>query len=922
MKRFIYSAAVLASLIFAGSCQRETLEPVSMSDTVSITVQTPGAMSTKAIADGTNVNEVHYAVYMTNEETGYERFYLEGEGTEPLAQGSVAMQNKYATVEFELLQDQDYTVIFWAQVKDAGHYVLGDLRQISAKGTEVEGNDESRAAFFAKYEFNTDEHKDHTVTLVRPFAQLNLGTTVASLTPVLTGQTSSYTIDVQKSAVAISGISKTFSTITGKAQAEETEFTYTIADTPAKAGEKLMVSGTEYHYVAMNYLFVPENEKLVKVSYEITTDKGVVVNEIENVPFKANYRTNIIGNLLTSKTQFKILVDETFYGDFNGDENGNFAPAYNEQTKAYEITNLSELQWVATQVNEEGNTFSGKTLMLMNDIDLGGVEWTPISGFSGTFVGAELTKAGETYPTISNFKVDVAKAGGLFGTVTNGKFENFNITGADVKSNHYAGVLVGYMHGTGYVKNVHVSSSKVTVIPVLNDEGKYDDGDKAGAIAGYFCEDGKTMLMEGCSATKVEILAYRDLGGLVGCLNGDSAYVKGCKVADARVTADTDYDYKDDSQINAGKVVGRVSGGAVVADDNVAGDDVVVTVIKPLAELVKVEGAIIELLPNRAYTLPSNIAKNVTIVGDEGTVMNVVGTSVTADNFTLKNVTIQNDGKASAAIRLSGLNPTLENCVIKGAAGNGNGVVVSSDVADNTITLKNCDFSQDDFFKPVFDGWSGLAGATLVMDGCKLANGLYTMHIDGNDELGKIIVKNSEVSGLTTNGASLESVTFENCVFGAAAGYACVNVYTSHSFINCTFPTKESVNNIDNYGLYISSKAKGDKLVINDCKMSDGTALTLANIAVADGGFLHWDNDTAAMDVTLNGSSIVTVIPEDGVVVNDTTYVKLAKTCECPVKISGNGTLVLDNVTIKTASGAGIEFAEGSDVILTGAKLC
>ena len=197
MKKIFFFASALAGLFFAASCQQENLEPVG-GNTVTITVEAPGAMNTKAIADGTNVDEVHYAVYKTNSGEDYS---IDDSGaiTGPLAQGVVEMSNKRASIDFDLLQDQEYTVIFWAQVAGKGHYNLGDLRTVSFENTTVAGNDESRAAFYAKYEFNTREHKDHTVTLYRPFAQLNLLTTAESLRPVQPGEQLGYEIDIQKS---------------------------------------------------------------------------------------------------------------------------------------------------------------------------------------------------------------------------------------------------------------------------------------------------------------------------------------------------------------------------------------------------------------------------------------------------------------------------------------------------------------------------------------------------------------------------------------------------------------------------------------------------------------------------------------------------------------------------------------------------
>jgi hypothetical protein len=62
----------------------------------------------------------------------------------------------------------------------------------------------------------------------------------------------------------------------------------------------------------MNYFFVPSDEGNVDVVYDIMTDVGKVNRTVSNVPVKKNYRTNIIGNLLTKETIIEIIVDEKF----------------------------------------------------------------------------------------------------------------------------------------------------------------------------------------------------------------------------------------------------------------------------------------------------------------------------------------------------------------------------------------------------------------------------------------------------------------------------------------------------------------------------------------------------------------------------------------------------------------------------------
>lgn len=75
----------------------------------------------------------------------------------------------------------------------------------------------------------------------------------------------------------------------------------------------------------MNYLAVLGNEKaLVDVEASIVV-KNIATNETQtiyhtftNVPVQENYRTNIVGNLISSTTDFNVVVDADFAEDANG----------------------------------------------------------------------------------------------------------------------------------------------------------------------------------------------------------------------------------------------------------------------------------------------------------------------------------------------------------------------------------------------------------------------------------------------------------------------------------------------------------------------------------------------------------------------------------------------------------------------------
>lgn len=355
MKRLTFLATALASLFLAASCQQDNLEPVAQDTAVKFQVEVPGGMNTKAIADASEINVVHYEIYKVEHADTDNADYTYSTG-EALAKGHVEVSNKTADVTFDLLVDQKYVAIFWAQQTDDAatganaYYVIDDLREISLKdAAKATGNAESRAAFFRTYMFSTETVQDHKVTLYRPFAQLNLGTTQESLEPEQTGEETDggYSIVLDKSQVLVTGLATKFNTLAGieNLTVENNDdvhcgeavlgsttsyaFDFESADVPSKNSENefLQVTDkngvtTDYKYVAMNYFFATNN---VTVEYNIVTDKGTVNNTVTNVPVGENFRTNIIGNLLTSKTDFEIVIDERFVdgvtGDLNPDKN-------------------------------------------------------------------------------------------------------------------------------------------------------------------------------------------------------------------------------------------------------------------------------------------------------------------------------------------------------------------------------------------------------------------------------------------------------------------------------------------------------------------------------------------------------------------------------------------------------------------------
>jgi len=314
MKKLLYSVAALALAFSAASCQQENLEPVSGNNTVTYTIQVPGATATKAIGeDVAAVTELLYEVYLT-EATAEDQYDAKETW---LYDGQATISNGTATINLELVNNQNFRVLFWAQVSGTGIYDTENLKAVKMS-TALDANQESYAAFsgsdYIKY---GDNLLGRTVTLYRPVSQINIATTAESLTlgEDENGANAQTTISFKETGVTVTGLSTTYNIATGAPAADNTEFTY--AAKPVSLSEStIKVNNVDYTYVGMNYVgFAPVTGDNVEVAYTITTNEvGVITNTIDNVPVKPNYRTNIIGNLLTSTSDYTITLSREWGG--------------------------------------------------------------------------------------------------------------------------------------------------------------------------------------------------------------------------------------------------------------------------------------------------------------------------------------------------------------------------------------------------------------------------------------------------------------------------------------------------------------------------------------------------------------------------------------------------------------------------------
>lgn len=187
----------------------------------------------------------------------------------------------------------------------------------------------------------------------------------------------------------------------------------------------------------------------------------------------------------------------------------------------YTITSAAELAAIARAVNEQTNDFSGKTIILADNIDLSAHLWVPIGSSSSAPFRGSLNGAGHAITGLT-IRTDAYAYVGLFGYACGGAYSDVTVTGSvSVEQNDY------YTYVGGLIGCIYSSSSDSTKLSNVTTEvdisGKCYYRGYFGGMAGYceYCE------FENCTASgTVSGTITGDyelyLGGLTGyCRNCD-----------------------------------------------------------------------------------------------------------------------------------------------------------------------------------------------------------------------------------------------------------------------------------------------------------------------------------------------------------------------------------------------------------------
>lgn len=268
MKDLLHEIKILMmlALIMAGiiSCSHE-LKEVDEAQ-VGFTATLPTDTPTRSFGNAEHVNTLVVGIFSNGHEIDRKTFPINGTSVD---------------VQLSLAKNQTYSFVFWAYDSSLNIYNIDDLTSIrmnTLSNPITFSQAESFDAFYAvKNNITLEGDCSYSFELVRPLAQINVGTS---------GK-------VMQAAFTAKSAPDTFYPFTNTVSGA-TDYTWNFSETTT---ETFSVSGTEYNYLAMGYVFAPAIITEISAVLTLTEGNTSKTMQFPEVEIKANDRSNIAGNI-------------------------------------------------------------------------------------------------------------------------------------------------------------------------------------------------------------------------------------------------------------------------------------------------------------------------------------------------------------------------------------------------------------------------------------------------------------------------------------------------------------------------------------------------------------------------------------------------------------------------------------------------
>lgn len=728
-KNLFKSLAFAAVAVIAGACAKES-EQLAGPSSVTFEVSTP-EIATKAIGDGMTATKLYYQV-----------FDADGNAIEGLGVQNKDLVSGKTTVSFQLIKDQTYNFIFWAQTAETGYYTIDEaegLKKITADYTTHKGaNDENRDAFFAVEKgLKITGPVSKTIELKRPFAQVNIATVG---TYKVGDKEKAIDFSEAKSSVKIVYIPTEFSPLAEKQVSKTKTTTFAVAEIPEG---NITVEGKSYKYMAMNYIFASEEGSVYDITATLKVGGTNYTVTVPNAPLKRNWRTNIVGDFLTGSAEFNVVVNpgfetETSDMDLNNPKNETELAA--AMATFGQVTVSNDIEFSTSMSSKKKSTLtikSGASLAPAADFSPSVSELIFVGGGELTLDG-EGTVVGPSNSTYGNGSQAIFVQGGtvnIKGNLTveggSGSVGNHAVTITDGAANIYG----GYFHA-GLDKNGK-SGELIYLRPA------YRKNAKCNIYGGVFEIEGDAgflINMKDSERARCTIAIYG--GTFVGFNPADNS-AEGAHtnfVAEGYRAVETTYNGKQAWKVEAIPAVTTQEGLNAAIADVAEGETVTVYLEAGEYDLIKKDckGEIVVKGKDKATTI-----------------VRVPNESRGYDNksISFENLTFNCDNKYISDARESQFPRTdlhFTNCNING---------LFAAVGSTTTSFKECTFTASDY---AIKYYGGSEASKLIVDKCQFntrGKGILMFNEAANVYDAEVIDCTFEASAVITGKAAIQMHT-------------------------------------------------------------------------------------------------------------------------------------------------------------------
>ena len=515
------------------------------------------------------------------------------------------------------------------------------------------------------------------------------------------------------------------------------------------------------------------------------------------------------------------------------------------------IDSVEDMYAFSDSVNS-GNTYSGKTIKIRNDLDFKGYsEKKNVCGLSSTFepIGNSNHPFSGTIDGnikyIKNLTID--KTGidnvGIFGYVTNkASFVGINLENITVKGKNYVGGLYGYATNNGTIlneltlKNVNTSGNQYigglvgrngTANNIIVKSGKMAGNVYASPIIGYDGNVGNSIVENATvTGTYSSSISYYYNSNTSYCSNkvvlNENAQTSGLSESatnninmyeyaglDTYMGGDNDstgyyFDYESDTSNNI--ILKSVKKNPITFTLGGEGTKENPYLIRNMKEWKMISGT-----PNREvyYKLANDIDLNSGQFYMIGSSYNQFSGKVDGNLFKLHNLNLDIAPSDNVGIfgyvtnKASFVGINLENITVKGKnyVGGLYGYATNNGTILNELTLKNVNTSGNQYIGGLV-GRNGTANNIIVKSG-KMAGNVYASPIIGYDgNVGNSIVENATVTGTYSSSISY--------YYNSNTSY-CSNKVVLNGNAQTSGFDSEYIDDLDYYTNKVETRLNGDK---------------------------------------------------------------------------------------------------------------